>query len=87
MGLKLGKKTPSTLKIKSSKSLRSVGVGRGNSSRSGKGSLEGEGDVEGEDGEDEYMYDAEERRLMPLYLRREAEKGNAQKALRLLGLV
>jgi hypothetical protein len=31
-------------------------------------------------------YDAEERRLMPLYLRREAERGNGQKALRWLGL-
>jgi hypothetical protein len=37
-------------------------------------------------GDDDDEYDAEERRLMPLYLRREAEKGNGEKALKWLGL-
>ncbi|KAK0626200.1 hypothetical protein B0T14DRAFT_492573 [Immersiella caudata] len=36
--------------------------------------------------DDDDDYDAEERRLMPLYLRREAEKGNSEKALKWLGL-
>jgi len=36
--------------------------------------------------DDDDEYDAEERRLMPLYLRREAEKGNGEKALKWLGL-
>ncbi|KAK4455642.1 hypothetical protein QBC34DRAFT_72179 [Podospora aff. communis PSN243] len=35
---------------------------------------------------DEEEYEAEERRLMPLYLRREAEKGNTEKARKWLGL-
>ncbi|KAK3371306.1 hypothetical protein B0T24DRAFT_314937 [Lasiosphaeria ovina] len=39
--------------------------------------------------EEEYGFgesDAEERRLMPLFLRRQADKGNSQKALKWLGL-
>ncbi|KAK3344112.1 hypothetical protein B0T25DRAFT_584936 [Lasiosphaeria hispida] len=36
--------------------------------------------------EEEEELDSEERRLMPLYLRREADRGNGQKALRWLGL-
>ncbi|KAK0651406.1 hypothetical protein B0T16DRAFT_453878 [Cercophora newfieldiana] len=35
---------------------------------------------------DDDEFDADERRLMPLYLRREAEKGNGEKALKWLGL-
>lgn len=35
---------------------------------------------------DDHEFDDEERRLLPMYLRREAEKGNSEKAMRLLGL-
>ncbi|KAK3387152.1 hypothetical protein B0H63DRAFT_151075 [Podospora didyma] len=38
------------------------------------------------DDEDEGDSDAEERRLMPLFLRRQAERGNSQKAMKWLGL-
>jgi len=37
-------------------------------------------------GDDDHEFDADERRLMPLYLKREAEKGNGEKALKWLGL-
>jgi len=35
---------------------------------------------------DDHEFDDEERRLLPMYLRREAEKGNSEKAMKLLGL-
>ncbi|KAK0705339.1 hypothetical protein B0H67DRAFT_593839 [Lasiosphaeris hirsuta] len=44
------------------------------------------GPIGAESEEEEEELDSEERRLMPLYLRREADRGNGQKALRWLGL-
>jgi hypothetical protein len=44
-------------------------------------------DMDEEDDDDEDKQDAEERRLMPLYLRKREDKGNGQKALKWLGLV